>query len=675
MPTLEFKVSGQHIERVDNVQPVAKSREYIDAHFEFLTPEWAGIKTAIFSSGNGAIRQPLDDNGNCVVPWEFWDTDRDLTGYVSVFCGDLVTADRAPVRMYQSGYQETDESREPTPDEYKQMVAKVEAITKECNELLTKLGKKVDDNYETLDAKKANIANPVFSGSVSMGRKEGSAVGEGSAAIGVDNVASGKAAYAEGSQTQATGKYGHAEGEGTKASGECSHAEGSMTEAASICQHVQGKYNVVDTEGKHAHIVGNGTSSSNRSNAHTVDWNGNGWFAGKLSQEGTPIEDKDLATKKYVDDNFLTKDFAVVNSWADVQRIVRQGLGRLAFPVGYEFTTYDSNAGKDIVWVVRGHNYHKAADEDLQYTMTLETKDVYSKSSGAYLPLQFSPCEAFYYASDGLAAGTYNFTGANQPWSSSENGAKHQFTITKDIPAGGHIILLNAGTPVAFTTKMLVTFSDATSVIPIEASIAITLGEEGTCLGTTDGSGNLNNTFRMVFGSNNYAQSPIRQWLNGGADASSAWSPTTKFSTRPSWANLSSPTPGFTSGLPEDFLGIVQPAIIPCRTNDSFEVGSLDGTVFTTGMPYSLQDKFFLLARAEVLPTTVCDQLEYYENLTSTELKKYDVGKTVRAVWFRSYLPPLMDAYTADILSTSGGSVTSPCTDTFYGVCPACIIA
>ena len=29
MPTLEFKVSGQHIERVDDVQPVAKSREYI----------------------------------------------------------------------------------------------------------------------------------------------------------------------------------------------------------------------------------------------------------------------------------------------------------------------------------------------------------------------------------------------------------------------------------------------------------------------------------------------------------------------------------------------------------------------------------------------------------------------------------------------------------------------
>lgn len=132
MPTLEFKVSGQHIERVDDVQPVAKSRDYIDAHFEFLSPEWDGIKTAIFSSGNGAVRQPLDDNGNCVVPWEFWDTDDTTSGYVSVFCGDLVTADRAAVRMYRSGYADADESREPTKDEYQQLVERVETATSEA---------------------------------------------------------------------------------------------------------------------------------------------------------------------------------------------------------------------------------------------------------------------------------------------------------------------------------------------------------------------------------------------------------------------------------------------------------------------------------------------------------------------------------------------------------------
>ena len=47
--------------------------------------------------------------------------------------------------------------------------------------------------------------------------------------------------------------------------------------------------------------MGNGEDGKN-SNAHTLDWEGNAWFAGKLTQEGTPTEDKDLVTKKYVDD-------------------------------------------------------------------------------------------------------------------------------------------------------------------------------------------------------------------------------------------------------------------------------------------------------------------------------------------------------------------------------------
>ena len=58
--------------------------------------------------------------------------------------------------------------------------------------------------------------------------------------------------------------------------------------------------------------MGNGAGDAKRSNAHTLDWKGNGWYAGKLSQEGTPIEDKDLATKKYVDDNILLEQLPIL---------------------------------------------------------------------------------------------------------------------------------------------------------------------------------------------------------------------------------------------------------------------------------------------------------------------------------------------------------------------------
>ena len=127
----------------------------------------------------------------------------------------------------------------------------------------------------------------------------------GSHAEGNNTTASGSyGSHAEGNSTQASGNYGsHAEGNSTQASGESSHAEGNNTKASSKYQHVQGKYNIEDNDNKYAHIVGNGAGDAKRSNAHTLDWQGNAWYSGKLSQEGTPTEDKDLVTKKYVDDN------------------------------------------------------------------------------------------------------------------------------------------------------------------------------------------------------------------------------------------------------------------------------------------------------------------------------------------------------------------------------------
>ena len=149
--------------------------------------------------------------------------------------------------------------------------------------------------------------------SISLGRIGD--IGTGSSAIGVGVEASGNCSHAEGDSTQASGNCSHAEGDSTQAlgdtshaegyrtaaSGKNSHAEGTYTIASGENQHAQGRYNIVDNNNKYAHIVGNGNSSTD-SNAHTLDWEGNGWYAGKLSQEGTPTEDKDLVTKKYLDD-------------------------------------------------------------------------------------------------------------------------------------------------------------------------------------------------------------------------------------------------------------------------------------------------------------------------------------------------------------------------------------
>lgn len=106
-------------------------------------------------------------------------------------------------------------------------------------------------------------------------------------AEGAQTLAFGDNSHSEGIQTNALGANSHAEGNFSFAVGETSHAEGNSTLASSDSQHVQGKYNIKDADGKYAHIVGNGSSSSARSNAHTLDWSGNAWYAGTV--EGTAM--------------------------------------------------------------------------------------------------------------------------------------------------------------------------------------------------------------------------------------------------------------------------------------------------------------------------------------------------------------------------------------------------
>ena len=230
--------------------------------------------------------------------------------------------------------------------------------------------------------------NPVFTGSVSLGRKEGTTVGENSFTTGEDVEASGYSSHAEGwsskasgysshaegwsskasgdygphaegynttasgsygphaegNNTTASGNYGsHAEGDSTTASGESSHAEGNNTKASSQYQHVQGKYNIEDAASKYAHIVGNGVDTDNRSNAHTLDWKGNAWYSGKLSQEGTPTEAKDLTTKNYVD----TKVASIVDSAPETLDTLKELSNALGDDANFA-TTVTTNIGKKV---------------------------------------------------------------------------------------------------------------------------------------------------------------------------------------------------------------------------------------------------------------------------------------------------------------------------------------
>lgn len=137
------------------------------------------------------------------------------------------------------------------------------------------------------------------------------ASGDNSSAEGEGTSATNSSAHAEGYFTQATGQYSHAENRNTKATGTAAHAEGYSSEAKGSYSHAQGiaiissgkstfafgEYNddlnssaPITLRGAYMEMAGNGTSNQ-RSNARTLDWNGNEWIAGNLDADGGRVND------------------------------------------------------------------------------------------------------------------------------------------------------------------------------------------------------------------------------------------------------------------------------------------------------------------------------------------------------------------------------------------------
>lgn len=139
------------------------------------------------------------------------------------------------------------------------------------------------ENYVTKE-------NPEMYGSLGLNRKSESDIGECSVAMGYETIASGGYSHAEGQRTIAKGDF----------------------------QFVQGRYNKED-EYEYAHIIGNGYSENERSNAYTLDWNGNAWFANRVYVGEGHEYKKALATEQYVDEcvNELNNTIGDINSILD----------------------------------------------------------------------------------------------------------------------------------------------------------------------------------------------------------------------------------------------------------------------------------------------------------------------------------------------------------------------
>ena len=189
--------------------------------------------------------------------------------------------------------------------------------------------------------------------------------------------------------------------------------------------------------------------------------------------------------------------------------------------------------------VVATDGYDHPVNAEQTHALSLLLHDVYAMAS-------FDTTEAMYYATAELPAGTYHFTLTDGTEKTLE------FTLGEAVPLGGQIMF--PWTSAVLLDTKIATYASKTATSAIESNISVVLGTGGTSLGTlTNGvaTANLNNADRMRRGSNNYAESAVRQWLNSTA-ASGWWTPKTNFD-RPS----STPAAGFLYGVDPAFLNIV----------------------------------------------------------------------------------------------------------------------
>ena len=376
-------------------------------------------------------------------------------------------------------------------------------------------------------------------------------------------------------------------------------------------------------------------------------------------------------------------------SWKAVQNIVRAGLGPKAFPVGTQFrvkketslsAALGTHTGITAVTVteetflahegVVGSGIHEfkfdgaawiyegapviLADFGLAVTGTAADGDeiivteayteilfdvVHHKTVNGqhrmvllmhdlWYNRPFDSSEALIAVPEALTAGDYHFTYGE---------TAYQFTLASDVAAGSQILVTypSSGDSLAGQTAKVFTSGSETTAAQ---TATISAGSAGTDLGTvgdaeTSGK-NINHMPRMRYGSNNYKESAIRQWLNSKAAANNWWTAQTPFDRVSSYANEA----GFLHGMDSDFLAVVLETEVKCGTNNTWELAG-----WTKNAAYTVKDRFYLASRPEVgLGAESMDQgsvWDYYNGAANVDRIKRDSGGTARIWWLRSPTP------------------------------------
>lgn len=324
-------------------------------------------------------------------------------------------------------------------------------------------------------------------------------------------------------------------------------------------------------------------------------------------------------------------------TWAEIKQNVKMGYGEILYPVGTDFSV-DCPAGApydSIVWTVVGHRV-----ENSEHIMTLLMKHV-------IYGLQFDAPQALIVPDETMAAGTYHFKLLNGYDTAYDGGKSVQFTLANDLAAGGQIVM-NWPYNQTWIGKNITVYDEFGTTV-IETCV-MSEGTGGTDLGDADGTVSiLNHTQRARYGSNNYKESALRDWLNSDNLAGQWQTQQTRFQ-RPCGYAVN--RAGFVTYLDPEFVAVIREGAHLNRTNEIFDLNGKK-------QAYSTAEKFFLPAQEEIGFSSesgiVCGTVfDFYNGAAQSDKIKYDITAQTTAGywWLRTPYPSV--AVTERIVDSSG---------------------
>ena len=254
----------------------------------------------------------------------------------------------------------------------------------------------------------------------------------------------------------------------------------------------------------------------------------------------------------------------VYGNISQVANIVRNGYGAETFPIGDQII---------IPWKDMDDTNHNTDNTAYQVPLDIVHHGNVELETGEIVPgmflmwhycspygVQFDNFQAFYRAETALAPGQYYIT-FNQSWGSAVSGESWNFTLTKEVPAGGLLSGLHANNSTSWSIR---SWESQSSASPLE-TVAVVQGAEGTSLGTmeymTVGGEGLNGMQQTMYGHNRWKTSALRQYLNKSGNT--WWTPQEDFDIRPDQYTKK----GFMSGFNADFLAAIRPVKVVTALN------------------------------------------------------------------------------------------------------------